>query len=60
VIGLPLSDGAVHDTIAAPRPALLAVTPVGWSGRLGPGVTPVDGSDAALTPTPFVAVTVKV
>ena len=39
---------------------MLAVTPVGWSGALGPGVTLPDGADAAPTPIPLAAVTVNV
>jgi hypothetical protein len=54
----PFDAGAVQETVADPAPAV-AVTPVGAPGTAA-GVTAFDAADAALFPTPFVAVTVKV
>ena len=54
----PVEDGAVHDTVACPLPAV-AVTPVGAPG--GPdGVTAFEGADAAPFPATLAAVTVNV
>ena len=54
----PFDAGAVQDTVAWALPAV-AVTAVGAPGTVA-GVTLLDASDAALVPTAFVAVTVKV
>jgi hypothetical protein len=62
VIGLPPSlAGAVQVTVACASPAV-AVTAAGALGTVAgaTGVTSFDGADAALVPTAFVAVTVKV
>ena len=56
---LPLSVGAVQETLAEPSPAVV-VTAVGLPGTVGPGVTLFDGPEAAPVPEPFVAVTVNV
>ena len=54
----PLLAGGVNVTLACVLPAV-AVAPVGAPGRVA-GVTLFDGRDAALEPTAFVAITVKV
>jgi hypothetical protein len=58
VIGVPPSVGAVHVTVALALPA----TAVGFAGLTGTlsGVTGVDGSEAVLVPTLFLAFTVNV
>jgi hypothetical protein len=59
VIALPPSvEGGVHDTMACVLPPV-AVTPVGALGTL-PGITALDGADAAPAPTLFVATTLNV
>jgi len=59
-MGLPLFEGAVHDTVALPLPAT-AVTPLGAAGEdCAWGVTALEGADAALVPTLLVALTVNV
>ena len=59
VIGLPPSEaGAVHETTACLSPGV-ADALVGAPGAVA-GVTEVDGSERALVPMEFVAVTVKV
>ena len=63
MIGEPPSDaGAVQETVACALPPS-AVAPVGGSGATeGPaaGVTGFEATDGALSPTAFVATTVKV
>ena len=62
MIGLPPSlAGAVQVTLACASPAV-AVTAVGALGTVAAatGVTLFDAAEAALVPTPLVAVTVKV
>ncbi len=60
MITLPPLDGAVHDTLACPSPAV-ADTPVGAPGTVGPvGVTALEGADSGPGPTALVAVTVNV
>jgi hypothetical protein len=54
----PLAEGAVHETVAWPSPAV-APTPVGAPGTPC-GVTWLDALDAEPVPRPLVAVTVKV
>ena len=54
----PLLAGAVNVTLALPLPAV-AVPIVGAPGDPA-GVTLLDAPEAALVPTPLVAVTVKV
>ena len=59
MIGLPPSeDGAVQSTVTWPSPGT-ALTPVGATGTVA-GVTEFDGTEAGLSPTAFVATTVKV
>ena len=57
-MGLPFALGAVQFTVAAVSVAM-APTPVGAPGT-PKGVTPVEGADGGPTPTPLLAVTVKV
>jgi len=61
VIGLPPSDGAVHETVACPSPGT-ALTPVGAPGAVttAAGVTGDDADDDGPAPTLLVAVTVNV
>ena len=60
VIGLPPSDGAVHDTVADALPAT-AVTFVGAAGAVGAcGVTALDAEDDGPSPIPLVAKTLNV
>jgi hypothetical protein len=60
VIPPPVSVGAFQATAAPKRPAV-AVTAVGVPGSAGAvGTTAPEAADAAPSPTPFVAVTVKV
>lgn len=54
----PLLDGAVHDTLAWPSPAV-PVTAVGAPGTVA-GVTADDADDAVPVPAALVAVTVNV
>ena len=54
----PLDAGAVHDTVTVSLPET-PVTDVGETDTVA-GITPADGAEATLAPTPFVAVTVKV
>jgi hypothetical protein len=54
----PVDAGGVKLTVA-PVVLMLAVTPVGESGR-PTGVTGADGADAGPGPDPLAAVTVKV
>ena len=58
VIALPLSAPAVNATVTEPLPRVTLVI-VGGSGTAA-GVVGRDGSDAALVPIAFVAVTVHV
>jgi hypothetical protein len=59
VIGLPPSEeGAVQLTVAWASPEI-ALTSVGAPGMLV-GVTEFDGPEAGESPTPLLAVTVKV
>jgi len=54
----PLEAGAVQETVPWVYPPT-AVTPVGGPGAVA-GIAGADGAEAALVPTAFVAVTVKV
>ena len=55
VIALPPFDGAVHDTVACPSPAV-ALTPVGAAGTVGPvGVTAAEAAESGPVPIAFVA-----
>lgn len=58
VIGLPPFDGAVKLTVACALPGT-AFTAVGAPGRVA-GIALLEGLDAALVPTAFVAVTLNV
>ena len=58
IVAPPLSTGGVNVTVTSPLPRV-AVPIVGAPGTVN-GVTELLALDAALVPTPFVAVTVKV
>ena len=58
MIALPLFAGAVKLTEALPLPRI--AVPIAGAFGTPAGVTLFDGAEAALVPTAFVAVTVKV
>ncbi len=55
----PFETGAVHDTTDCWLPLDVALTPVGAPATVD-GVAAADGLEAALVPSPLVAVTTKV